>query len=251
MQRTRVFDLRERYLAIVKQIRRAIGATQVRVEHSYDTTKIEVIPDSISGDGTLASPGTIVWEIATLHNRSQNLSYNARVKAHGTFLLDAGETITYVLCEDQARSFKVEPSLRLQVPTPTPTLTPTRTPSPSVTPTPSRTPTPSPTRTPTPTLTPTVTLTPTITPTPSPGFPGIVWLRDRNLLWLPIRLITAMVLLGFPLWLLFKNLKRRREKPEPTDRPSPRDRYTPPKPPGGRRKGGEGSDVVHDRTRRG
>jgi hypothetical protein len=149
------------YLNIARQIRRAIGATNVRIQHRFDPNKIEVMPGSISANGVLAEAGLITWNIPTLHNRTQTLTYRARVRGSGAFQADRGDEITYTLCEDTSRSFRVEPGLSLQVPTPPPT------PTLSKTPTPTATRTPTPTRTPTVTPTSTVTPTPTITPTPT------------------------------------------------------------------------------------
>ena len=229
-------DLQDIYLAIAQQIRRAIGATDIQIEHRFDTTNIEAVPGSISQGGVLTEPGTIVWGIATLHNRSQTLSYRARVLGYGSFLADVGDDVTYVFCEDQSRSFHVGPALNLQVPTPTPT------PTPSVTPTPTSTPTPRPTPTPT------VTPTPTITPTPT-HVPLIYWPGKGGFPWLPFIILLPLLLLALLLWLL----RARRGGPpsRPPARPSrPSRPVRPPSKPVERpKKRDEGKDITHGRKK--
>ena len=241
-------DLQDIYLSIAQQIRRAIGATNVQIEHRFDTTKIELVPGSISHGGVLTEPGTIVWDIATLHNRSQTLSYHARVLAYGSFLADAGDDVTYVFCEDQSRSFHVVPALNLQVPTPTPTPTPSVTPTPPPTPTPTRTPTPTVTPTPLPTPTPTVTPTPTITPTPAP-ISIIYWPSKGEFPCLPF-IILLPLLLGLLLWLLLKQRgappSRQVSRPSRPSRPAPPS-YKPGERP---KKRDRGKDVTHGRPRK-
>ena len=234
-------DLQEIYLSIAQQIRRAIGATNIRIEHRFDTTKIEVVPGSIFHGGVLTEPGTIVWSIATLHNRSQTLSYRAQVRAYGSFLADVGDDITYIFCEDQPRSFHVEPALNLQVPTPTPT------PTPSVTPTPIPTPTPTPTSTPTVTPTPTATPTPKPTPTPLPGSLNPFEPNTRWLWWPWLLLILLLALLIA--WLLWRRRRPSTAVTRPvrrTGRPAPPSRKPVERP----KKRDEGKDVTHGRKKK-
>ena len=233
-------DLQEIYLAIAQQIRRAIGATNVRIEHRFDIAKIELVPGSISQGGVLTEPGTIVWDIATLHNRSQTVSYRARVRDYGSFLADVGDDVTYISCEDQPRSFHVEPALNLQVPTPTPT------PTPSVTPTPTSTPTATPTPTPKPTPTPTATPTPTPTPTPLP-LDLIPFVRNTRWLWWPWLLLILLLALLIA-WLLWRRRRPSLTVTRPdrrTGRPAPPSRKPVERP----KKRDVGKDVTHGRKK--
>lgn len=256
-------DLRDIYLSIAQQIRRAIGATNVRIEHRYDADKIEVVPGSISGGGALIESGTIVWEIPTLHNRSQVFTYQAQVLAGGNYLLDRGDMLTYVLCEEgEPRSFEVEPSLWLQVPTPTPTPTltssptPSPTPIPTSTPTPTLAPTPSPTLTPTPTPTssstptssPTLTPLPTLTPSPTPT-PGPIVAFVRGLPWW-LWLLPLLLLLVLTGGLVARRMRDSKETRQGTPRGSRASyRRREPTPSSTRRRPGRGSDTTHGRTK--
>ncbi len=162
-------DLSEIYRSIAQQLRRAVGATDLHIEHRYDTKQIELISDSISNDGLEIEPGTIVWQIPALHNRSETLSYQAKVLGTGSFAPDVGDSITYVRCEAEARTLQLPPSLRLQLPTATPSPTPL------------------------------ATATPTATPTPPPGILGITGPEDLPW-WLCLIPLLLLLLLGLLLW---------------------------------------------------
>ncbi len=238
------------YLNIAKQIRRAIGATNVRIQHRFDPSKIEVTPGSISSNGVLAEAGLITWNIPTLHNRTQTLTYRARVRDAGVFQADRGDEITYTLCEDKSRSFRVEPGLGLVVPTPPPTPPPSRTPTPTVTPTPSVTPTP--TFTPTPTVTP----TPTATPTRLPYVALIFWPgKVGGVPWLPLIVFLVFLLLGGALWSWLSLSRQRRQSRVPPGRPkstSPGGAASSPLGPGVLKKpGGSGTNITTGPARSG
>jgi uncharacterized protein YegL len=240
-------DLEQIYLNIARQIRQPVGAMDVRFEHRIDPTKIEVVSGSISQGGILAQPDTIVWTIPNLHNRSQALTYRAVVRASGSFLADAGDTVTYTFCESDSRTFQVAPALHLQVPTPTPTPTSTATPMPTATRT--STPTPTATATPTPTLTPTPTPTPTATPTPDYGA-IIYWPGPRGgVPWLPLIVLLPLFSLPFTvLWLSRRGKGPVRPPVKPTTQPGPT--LPPSKLIERQKKGDQGKDVTHGKPKK-
>lgn len=232
-------DLNDIYVAIAQQIQTFIGATDIVLEHRYDPDVIEPIPDTITEAGRLRAPDAIVWSIARLEDTTRRFSYEARVIAYGSHLADAGDTVTYLFCERQERTFSVLPALTLVVPTPTPTTTPTFTPVPTST----LTPTATPTRTPTPTATPTPTTTPTPMPVPFLLSPldetGIPW-------WILIVLIPLLLAGGLVAWFLLRRVPPRRPPGAPPPRSHkparPRPVEMPPKLP--RRRG---EDITPDR----
>lgn len=129
-------DLQEIYVAIAQQIREFATATNIQIDHTFDPTKIEVIPDSISDGGILTgetTQNTVYWNLDTLSEEPRSVSYRARVRQGGQFFADVRDQVEYTLCEQEARAFVTEPGLWLQVsePTPTPTPTPAASPTPA------------------------------------------------------------------------------------------------------------------------
>lgn len=120
-------DLKDIYVSIAQQIREFATATDVKIHHTFDPAKIEVIPGSISDGGSLAGDtvrDVVLWSLAELGDQPHTVSYRARVKQHGEFFVDVRDQVEYTLCEEESRAFVSEPTLWLQVPGPTPTPTP-------------------------------------------------------------------------------------------------------------------------------
>lgn len=230
-------DLSDIYLSIASRITRAAPVTDVQVEHRYDANKIDILPGSVSNNGVLGEEGVVVWQLPVL-GVAQQLSYRASVLEAGTFLIDQGDAIAYVRCEQERRTELAAASLQVQVPTPTPTLTPTATSTPTAT--------PSPTGTPTPTITPTATTTPTPTPTPSLSLIAGAF-TDTPLCWVLLPLGLLLLLVGF---LLAYN--RRRASGGVATKPGPRVSSDGGHNPAGGKDGREkeGSSVDHGKPRR-
>lgn len=144
-------DLKDIYISIAQQIREFVSATDLRIRHAFDPSKIEVIPESVSNGGELTggtAKNVILWRLAELGDAPRTLTYRARVRQPGEFLVDIGEQVEYMVCESEARAFTGSAGLWLQVAEPTPTPMPTFTPTTTPTPTPAATATPTPTPTP-------------------------------------------------------------------------------------------------------
>lgn len=184
-------DLEAIYVAIAQQIREFATATNIRVQHTFDPGKIEVIPASISHAGVLTGAtlqDMIVWELPALNDEPVVLSYRAIVQQSGEFFVDIRDQVDYALCEGESRAFVGKPALRLQAIDPTPTVTPT----PIATPTPAG-----------PIVTP--------VPAPQPGFAEGLPLSQPSLCstqfwWLPALLLPLLLvaLLVLLLWLWSK-----------------------------------------------
>ncbi len=119
--------LKDIYVSIAQQIREFVTVTNIEIRHTFDPTKIEVVPGSISDGGSLAGEtanNVIVWQLDKLGEQPRTVSYRARVQQHGQFFLDESDQLSYTLCEKETRSFSTKPGLELQVPVPTPTRTP-------------------------------------------------------------------------------------------------------------------------------
>lgn len=194
-------DLKDIYVSIARNVQNVSAIANVQLTHVVDTSKIEVIPSTISHNGEI-SGGTvkdkITWYIPLLGGDSVTLSYRAKVRQSGNIIVDKGEQIEYLLCETEARTFNTPPGIQVTVPTPTP--------SPS--------PTPEPTATPTPTVTPTSGIFGAPTPTPEAGLghllplPSAPSFCSNHLWWLPalvLPLLLALLLLFFLWWLARRN----------------------------------------------
>lgn len=147
-------DLKDIYISIAQQIREFATATEVKIRHTFDPAKIELIPDSISDGGSLTGEtarNTILWHLDSLGEQPHAVSYRARVRQSGQFFVDVRDQVEYILCEREARAFLAGPGLWLQALAPTPTPAPTLTPTPVASPTPAG-----------------VMVTPAL-PTPAPG----------------------------------------------------------------------------------
>ncbi len=142
-------DLQRIYATIADTVTEASGATDVVVEHTYDASALEIVPNSLVPPGSIQGD-KIVWTIKEVFDKPITLSYRAKPRAAGNFTIDRGDLIRYNRCGTDPTEVKLPASLPVAVdlpPTSTPTLTPTQTPIPTATRTPM--PTPLPTATPT------------------------------------------------------------------------------------------------------
>lgn len=182
-----------------------LAATDVILEHSYDATSFEVIPDSITNGGVL-TPGKISWVLREVLDAPITLSYRARPLGAGARSISLGEALSYNRCGLEAVNSTQPAGLPVQIipPTPTPTLTPTPEP-----------PTPTPTATPLPTPTP----LPTLAPTPVPTLPERLESGIKSVVCSPVAVnwCLAVVLLLFLLWWLWKLLQEFQRPEEERD----------------------------------
>ena len=148
-------DLQRIYATIAETVTETSGATNVVIEHTYDASALEIIPNSITPRGTLQGD-KIVWTIAEVFDKPVTLSYRARPRAAGSYSIDRGDLVKYNRCGSEPKEIKLPASLPVVVyvrvrtsapPTSTPTPVPTQTSPPTATWTPQ--PTPWPTETPT------------------------------------------------------------------------------------------------------
>ncbi len=178
-------DLKDIYISIAQQIREFATATDVKINHTFDPAKIEVIPDSISDNGSLTgetAQNAILWHLNSL-GEQHVVSYRARVRQSGQFFVDVRDRVEYILCEREARAFLAGPGLWLQALAPTPTPTPTLTPTPVASPTPAG-----------------VMITPAV-PTPAPGLLDLLPRPTQPLFcssrywWVPALLLPLLLVL--------------------------------------------------------
>ncbi len=195
-------DLSDVYDDIGRSVReQSIAATNLRIEHTYNATSFELIPDSISGNGQ-AENSTIHWELAEFPTGSADFSYQLRALTAGSPDAIAEERITYSACGITSQSPPPESRLPVQIDAPTATPTPT----PTITPTPSPTPIP------------TATMSPTFPPVEPLGTRSALaefWCNPQDWGWL-----LALLLLLFLLWWLYR-VFREYQKPAEERNPCP------------------------------
>lgn len=181
-------QLEKIYQDIAITVSRPLAVQNIVLEHTFDATSFQVVPDSISPKGTL-SGGKISWSLKEVPAKGQVFSYKARPLASGGLNLDQGDTIRFKLCEDSSQVLTQPAGLPVQVLPPTPT------------PMPTLTPTPLPTPVPTPTLTPRQQFVGGLTDSFCESFP-----------WWLFCLLGLLLLLC--LWYIFKRLRAEMSKPE-------------------------------------
>lgn len=146
-------DLERIYSSIAETVVQPIGATDVVVEHTYDATVLEVVPDSVNPPGVIQGD-KISWAVKEVLDAPLTLSYRVKPRAAGTITVDRGDIVRYNRCGTEPQEMTLPPGLPVAVDAPTPTPTPTPLPTPTFTPTPRPTSAPAPT--PLPTATPTL-----------------------------------------------------------------------------------------------
>lgn len=108
------------YQSIAESIQQSVGVTNIEVNHTFDDTNFELVPDSISSFGTL-SGNTITWELATLPDNDLALfSYQLRPLQSGTFNASQSTSITFQQCEAENRTINLDPGPEIFVPEPPP-----------------------------------------------------------------------------------------------------------------------------------
>jgi len=137
-------DLEYIYSSIAEAVLEPVGATDVIVEHTYDASALEVIPESLDPPGVI-SGDKISWTIKEVLDASIELSYQVRPRAVGSYTVDRSDIIKYNRCGMDPQELTLPPGLLVSVMAPTPIPPPT--PTPTSTPIPTPMPTPLPTAT--------------------------------------------------------------------------------------------------------
>lgn len=186
-------DLERIYTAIGATILQPLAATDVVVEHTFNASALEIIPNSIQPSGVV-NGDKISWTLKEILDAPIPLTYRAKPRATGNFNVDRGDKISFNRCGSDAQTFNQLAGLPISIQAP-----PTNTPTPTNT----LSPTPRPTNTP----------RPTPLPTPVPPFTTQVGDTMLNLFCdsplLPL-LLLLLLLLFFICW--FKKLLEERAK---------------------------------------
>lgn len=136
--------LGEIYAKIAESIKQFVAATNLTVQHTYDATAFQLVPNSMTPvTGTLVA-NKITWRIDSLSDTTYTFSYRLKPLSPGKFNVSQGEIVNFTQCEKTPNTITEKVGLPVEVlaPTATPTLLPTATRAPTSTPPP---PTPTPT----------------------------------------------------------------------------------------------------------
>jgi hypothetical protein len=183
-------DLANIYKTIAGTVQQPVAATNIVLEHNFDQSAFDLVPNSISPPGVV-SGGKITWQLKEVLNAATSVSYRVRPKAAGNFAIDRADTVKYKRCGVEDQSISLPAALQVSVLAPS-----TNTPTPTVTPVPAVVRTPRP-----------------VAPMPTPTTPQGVTPVISNILcavaWWPICL--GLLLLLFFLWWFWQLLQELRK----------------------------------------
>lgn len=92
-------SLEDMFRNIAISARRAVPATNIRVIHTYDSERFEIIPDSIDPPATTDQPGKIIWEVDQVDPANTTLVYHIRAKVHGLRPVLNDAQVVFTSCE--------------------------------------------------------------------------------------------------------------------------------------------------------
>ncbi len=114
------------YQPIARSIQQSVGATDIVITQTFDAINFELVPDSISPEGTVQD-NTITWQLPTLPDDDIELfSYRLNALTPGTFDAATSTEITFTQCEAESRTVTLDPGPEIIVspPPPPPIVTP-------------------------------------------------------------------------------------------------------------------------------
>lgn len=107
-------QLAQVYANVAQNVVQAPAATEVVVEHTFDASAFEVVPGSISNNGTI-SGDKITWPVPSLAGAPVALTYRARARAMGNLSATRGEVVQFLQCAETPQSLSVPAGLPVQV----------------------------------------------------------------------------------------------------------------------------------------